>query len=171
MKKIKLFLLHALLFILGLIAGFANIDELFAIPLAYEPLPTSLSRSIQKELNFPNDEKKIIVQRMEYKKGQNITLLHGIQVVIDEENEENRYYIQDDYEERNFICRAFNFEGAFNEIDSENRSLKTPIVALGEAHRTVKFDDEERDMLVPYKKSYTSSVSRLEVLPCRMKSS
>lgn len=169
-KKIKLFILHAVLFILGIIVGFAKIDKLFAIPLTNDPLPSSLSRSIQQELNFPNDEKKLVVQRMEHKKDKNITLLHGIQI-IDEENEGRNYYVQDDYEERNFICRAFNFEGAFNEIDDENRSLKTPIVALGTAHRTMKFDDEERDRLVPYKKSHESSVSRLEVLPCRMKSS
>ena len=168
MKKVKLFVLHVLLFVLGIIIGFSNLDQLFAIPLTHDPLPSSLSRSIQIELNFPNDEKKLVVQRMEHKEGQNITLLHGIQIV---DQEEKRYYIQDDYEERNFICKAFNFKGAFNEIDSTNRTLTTPIVSVVDAHRAMKFDDEERNKLIPYEKSYTSSVSRLEVLPCQMKSS
>ena len=41
MKKMKLFALHVLLFILGVIIGFANLDKLFAIPLTYDPLPSS----------------------------------------------------------------------------------------------------------------------------------
>ncbi len=168
MKKIKLFALHALLFILGVIIGFSNLDQLFAIPLTYGNLPSSLSRSIQIELEFPNDEKIIVVQRMEHNKEKNITLLHGIQVI---DEEENRYYVQDDYEERNFICKTFNFEGAFNQMESTDRSLKTPIVALSDAHRTVKLDDEEKERLAPHNKSYTGSVTRLEVLPCQMKSS
>ena len=168
MKKIKLVALHVLLFVLGLIVGFANLDKLFAIPLTYGPLPSSLTRNIQIELEFPNDEKRIIVQRIEHRKDKNVTLLHGIQLV---DQEENRYYVQDDYEERNFICKTFNFEGAFNEAVDQERHLKTPIVSLTDAHRTMKFDDEERNRLIPYEKSYTNSVSRLEVLPCQMKSS
>ena len=168
MKKVKLFVLHTLLFVLGITIGFANLDRLLAIPLTYDNLPSSLSRSIQIQLEFPNDEKKLVVQRIEHNKEKNITLLHGIQVV---DQEENRYYVQDDYEERDFICKTFNFIGAFNQMEREDRSLKTPIIALSEGYRTVKLDDEEEDMLVPDIEAYKSSVSRLEVLPCQMKSS
>ena len=168
MKKIKLFALQTSLFVLGVVLGFSNLDRVFAIPLTYDALPSSLSRSMQVELDFPNDEKKIVVQRMEHNKEKNITLLHGIQII---DQEENRYYVQDDYEERNFICKMFNLEGAFNQAQSKDRSLKTPIVSLSDIRRIMKLDDEQGDTLVPYSKSYTGSAGRLEVLPCEMKSS
>lgn len=155
MQRLKLYALHALfIFVIAL----SSFNVLFAIPLR-----SSLSRNVRIELDFPNDEKEIVVRRItEHVRGEKkISLLYGIQVI----DRGRRYYIQDDYHERHFVCRALNFEGAFNE---KSEAITIPTIALSEASQVLKFDEEESDLLVPYKSN--DQISRLEVLPCQRKS-
>ena len=159
MQKLKLFVLYTLP---ALIISLLSFNALFATPLK-----GSSSRNIRMELDFPNDEKKVFVRRVteHVRGGKKISLLYGIQII--DQDLGRRYYIQDDYDERNFVCRAFNFKGAFNE---RSETLTIPVVALSEASQILKFDEEESDLLVPYKSSYNQQISRLEVLPCQSKS-
>ena len=119
----------------------------------------TVQRNVQGDLIGFYD-KKVFVQKIEYKKE--VAILYGIQV-IDERG--RRYFVENGYSERNALCHAFNFKKAFNK--REDFAINTPMTSIGLAHKIVRL---QRGDFKPYKRSNTSQVSMIEVLPCSLNS-
>ena len=150
MKTLQSLILHILLGIIFLIIS--------AEALSKASAPRFM---VKQELEFPNDEKHVLARKIEYKKDHNIATIFAIQVV----HGDQRYFVQDDYAERNIICQAFGFIEAFNE--KGDTTLTAPITSSAKAYQMVKLEGDDNE-LIPYSKTDRSTVSMIEILPCKM---
>ncbi len=161
MKKFNLVL--SLLIVMIVISTYC-LDSLFAIPRRRLPRQNVTPQKLLKELDFPNDEKKFSVQKIQRRRHENLALLYSVQFV---DKEGDRYYIQDDYAERNFVCQSFGFGKSFNDI-SNIRHLSIPVVAFGQANQVVKLVRGNR--LVPYNQNDHRRIGYMDILPCQIHS-
>ena len=159
MKKLNLILSLSFAIVILL----THLDVLLAIPKRL-PRKVVTPQKLLKELSFPNDEKRFSVQKIQRQKGKNLALLYSVQFIDDEGN---RYYVQDDYAERNFICQAFGFGKSFNDHD-DARHLSMPMVTFGQANQIVKLVRGNR--LIPYNADNDSRIAHIEILPCQIHS-
>ena len=133
----------------------ASVDVFSAVP------NRSRTKNVVRDLDFPNDEKQILVRKIQLKK--NIAFLSSIQIQY---SNGRRYFILDDYAERNFICKAFGFVGAFN---NRGPLMTAPIVFMGSSNQALRLTEED-DLLTPYRNK-SLRVSLIDSLPCKTRSS
>lgn len=146
MKKFRLFVFHAVIAV--------TIFSLQA--LAVKP---SVRLNVQREMDFPNDEKQIFVRKIRDKGD--MAILFAVQIV--DIDQDRRYFVEDDYEERNMLCQTFGFKEAFN--NAEDSSFKAPLTSLGSASDIVRLGEDNE--LTPYPSTDKQRVSMIEILPCK----
>lgn len=104
------------------------------------------------------NEKQLFVSKIQHKGD--IAILHGIQAISESGR---RYLIQEGPQERNMICKTFNFAGAFN-LSDEIVFSSPPITSFVTAHETVRLKNGE---LMPYQKDNKQRINTIEILPCK----
>jgi hypothetical protein len=110
--------------------------------------------NVEKELDYPNSSKKILVRRVRQVPKQNVAFLYSVQLV-DESGK--RFSIQDDDHERKMICEKMGFGDPSQTI--------APIVSSEVSSKVLKLG---RDLETLVRVRDTARVSMIDMVPCQV---